>query len=321
MGDHDLTDKAGVPIDAVITWVDGNDQRHREKRQLYLRQEPAPEREDDIHERRWVASDEVRVCLKSIDRFAPWVRTIWIITDDQTPDLSWCKDTLAAKIRIVSHRAIYRGFEQYLPTFNSTAIETMMWRIEGLSRHFLHFNDDFFLMNPVQREDFFHQGRVVLRGVWKSFDSAGFERHLTKSSYRVAQRNAFSLLGFDHRCYFSPAHVVRAMDRDVMKRLVTADWFPLHEALAARFRTSRRVNITSLHAHYLLKQNDVIIRSACDTWHLKVEACRDGSPLLIALKLFLAKLTGVKLLCVNEAYTLEARSPRLWRLISRVAGG
>ena len=40
----------------------------------------------------------------------------------------------------------------------------MLWRIPGLSEQFVYFNDDFFLNRPLRPEDWFVDGKPVLRG-------------------------------------------------------------------------------------------------------------------------------------------------------------
>ena len=74
------------------------------------------------------------------------VRTIWLVTDDQVPAAIDRPKAEQENIRIVDHREIFRGYEQFLPTFNSYAIETMLWRIDGLADRFLYFNDDMMLV-------------------------------------------------------------------------------------------------------------------------------------------------------------------------------
>jgi len=88
------------------------------------------------------------------------------VTDDQQPVLAPMSAGEDAKIRIVDHRAIFAGYEDALPTFNSLSIETMLWRIPGLADHFLYFNDDVFLTAPVTPSDFFSADGPVLRGKW-----------------------------------------------------------------------------------------------------------------------------------------------------------
>lgn len=48
--------------------------------------------------------------------------------------------------------------EEYLPTFSSHPIELNLHRIKGLSEQFVYFNDDTFIINAMQPEDFFKKG-------------------------------------------------------------------------------------------------------------------------------------------------------------------
>src|SRR5688572_4079414 len=66
-------------------------------------------------------NDEIRYCLRSIHNYAPWVRTIWLVTDDQIPAAIDRQRAEQHNIRIVDHREIFRGYEQLLPTFNPLA--------------------------------------------------------------------------------------------------------------------------------------------------------------------------------------------------------
>ena len=54
--------------------------------------------------------------------------------------------------------------EEYLPTFNSAAIELNLHRIEGLSENFVFFNDDMYLIQDVKPDDFFLS--TDNRGYW-----------------------------------------------------------------------------------------------------------------------------------------------------------
>ena len=67
---------------------------------------------------RYVENDELRYSLRSVEKFAPWIRRVYIVTDDQTP--AWL-DTSNPRIRVVSHREIMPA--EILPVFNSCTIE------------------------------------------------------------------------------------------------------------------------------------------------------------------------------------------------------
>lgn len=91
----------------------------------------------------------------AVEKFAPWVNKIYLITDDQVP--SWLEKF--GKVVVIDH-ADYIP-QRYLPTFNSNAIELNLGRIKNLSDHFVLFNDDTFLNADVQPSDFFLHGRPV----------------------------------------------------------------------------------------------------------------------------------------------------------------
>lgn len=145
-------------IDAVITWVDGNDPAHREKRRKYA--SSGMLNADDIAgDTRFVEVGELKWCVASINRYAPWINKIYIVTDAQDP----CLDSFLQRnfpqgyipVEIIDHKTIFRGYEQYLPTFNACSIESMTWRIPGLSERYVQFNDDMMLCAPVSVIDFF----------------------------------------------------------------------------------------------------------------------------------------------------------------------
>ncbi len=152
-------------IDIVIPWVDGNDPNHKAKRLKYNTLKGETKREDVGGSCRFDSLGEIIYCLISINRFAPWVRKIFLVTDGQNPE---AEKILAERfpnghipMEIIDHRTIFRGYEEFLPTFNSRAIETMIWRIPDLSEHFILMNDDFILKSSVTPEDFFKGDKTV----------------------------------------------------------------------------------------------------------------------------------------------------------------
>ena len=121
-------------IDAVITWVDGGDPAHVARLQAYLA-ETGGARPAAADPTRFNDDGELEYCLASIRRFAPWIGRIFIVTDRQVPALlaRLAGSDFGANIRVVDHAEIFAGHERHLPTFNSRAIITALWRIEGLA--------------------------------------------------------------------------------------------------------------------------------------------------------------------------------------------
>lgn len=145
-------------IDAVITWVDGSDPVLSAKRRRYTMADELV-LEDVAGATRYADLGEIHWCVRSINKFAPWIHKIYIITDGQDP-----KVESRIPVEIVDHKIVFSGYEQYLPTFNSLSIESMMWRIPGLSERFIYFNDDIFLIRPCLEEDFFIGDKPVCYG-------------------------------------------------------------------------------------------------------------------------------------------------------------
>lgn len=91
----------------------------------------------------------------AVEKFAPWVNKVYLITDDQVP--SWLEKF--DKVVVLDHAEYIP--QRYLPTFNSNTIELNLGRIKDLADHFVLFNDDTFLNADVQPNDFFQHGRPV----------------------------------------------------------------------------------------------------------------------------------------------------------------
>lgn len=139
------------PIDVVYTWVDGSDSDWQAAKLRASGQSSNAEHTERAQdEARFADHDELRISLRSIEQFAPWVRNIWIVTAGQRP--FWLVDH--PRVRVVDHRDIWPD-DVGLPTFNSHAIEACLHRISGLAEHFLYFNDDMILGRPVAPELFF----------------------------------------------------------------------------------------------------------------------------------------------------------------------
>ena len=145
-------------VDLVYTWVDGSDPAWRAKHDRFAGIAPETHSGEDCRGR-YVSNDELKFSLRAAEKYAPWIRNIYIVTDNQVPD--WL-DTSNPRIHIVDHSEILPS--ESLPTFNSSVIEHSLYRIPGLAEHFLYANDDMFFNRPVEKSDFFTpDGRAIAR--------------------------------------------------------------------------------------------------------------------------------------------------------------
>ncbi|XP_037735416.1 N-acetylglucosamine-1-phosphotransferase subunits alpha/beta isoform X1 [Chelonia mydas] len=111
--------------------------------------------DEDISASRFEDNEELRYSLRSIERHAPWVRHIFIITNGQIP--SWL-NLDNPRITIVTHQDIFQNLS-HLPTFSSPAIESHIHRIAGLSQKFIYLNDDVMFGKDVWPDDFYSHSK------------------------------------------------------------------------------------------------------------------------------------------------------------------
>ncbi|WP_182057243.1 stealth conserved region 3 domain-containing protein [Pantoea sp. ME81] len=136
------------PIDIVFTWVDSEDPNFIE---VFNQHAPKDAQKSVLsNTARFKSLDELKYALRSIFEYASWVNKIYIVTNGQHPQ--WLNIN-HPRVRIVSHSEILK--EEYLPTFNSHVIESAIHHIEGLSEHYIYFNDDMMLLRNVKPEYFF----------------------------------------------------------------------------------------------------------------------------------------------------------------------
>jgi hypothetical protein len=309
-----------VDVDVVVAWVDGSDRRHRAKRQRYLAEpgrDAKPERAA-IDERRFSDNDEIRFCLRSIHNYAPWVRTIWLVTDNQVPAAIDRQRAELDNIRIVDHREIFRGYKRLLPTFNSLAIESMLWRIEGLADRFLYFNDDMMLVGPVEPTDFFSNERAVrLRGRWSNLK----EQLERGSSFHVSNKLlGAELLGYTPEHFLSSAHAIYPLLRPAMEELFE-EFKPAFLTNAAyRFRSRKQFWPISAHNHLLLKSDRARVVQPRDSAHFSVRYCLTASPDSLEARLEQLTEGTTRMACINYLEAVIAKVPDAMHYLSRATG-
>ncbi len=261
-----MENKKSPQIDAVIAWVDGSDPSLIKRQQKYLKFEP-DKNLAGAQKTRFNSLNEIKYCLISILKFAPYLRKIFIVTDQQDPNIYPLVQKYFPKrisdIHIVDHLEIFQGFESFLPTFNSICISNMLWKIKGLSDQFIYFNDDVFIVRPTKPSTFFKNSRPVLRGKWRLppyerilWDKSkyffeklfmGVEKEKTPS-FQINQWNAAKLLGFNFRFLMS-GHIPLALNKKKLEEFFTDNPEILKQNIVYRFRSYNQFNTVSLANH------------------------------------------------------------------------
>lgn len=296
---------SNAPIDAVITWVDGHDKAHQEKLAHYLAS-TGSKRPESAAPTRFNQCGEIDYCVQSLLRFAPWLRTIFIVTDNQTPPIIKTLEgtPLINKIKLIDHREIFSNFENVLPTFNSLTIESVLWRIKGLSNQFIYLNDDVALIRPVTPDDFFHDNKLVLRGKWKRVAEkkwlnrgrALLGRSIKTNEHRTLQENTAMLAGFKNRFFHLP-HAPLPINKQTFELFFQQHPEHLSQNIHYPVRNPKQFWPISLAQHLDIKQNQVIFDN-----HLKAISIHGASHTVnkITARLSAAEKPNVAFICMQS---------------------
>ncbi|MFF4566260.1 stealth conserved region 3 domain-containing protein [Streptomyces sp. NPDC001435] len=236
------------PIDAVYTWVDDTDPEWRERRDTARKAAGIADEEADSGDVRFRNRDELRYSLRSLAMYAPWIRNIYLVTGDQVPH--WL-DTSQPGITIVSHREIFTKAD-WLPTFNSHAIESQLHHISGLSEHFLYFNDDVFLGRPLTPQSFFTSNGHT-RLFWSPTAVPPVPLSHEDEGYFAAAKNNRALLQRDFQRTTTQGflHTPHPLRRSVLTEIEETYPSEIAATASSAFRARTDLSVpSSLHHHY-----------------------------------------------------------------------
>lgn len=138
-------------IDLVIPYVDSEDKDWQELFNKYNPIKDSNIESINAKNRFRGQGDFFKYWFRCVDRNMPWIHNIYLIVQSESQVPKWINRN---RVNIVYHKDIIP--EEYLPTFNSTCIEMFLWKIEGLSEHFIYSNDDFFAVGYLKPELFFN---------------------------------------------------------------------------------------------------------------------------------------------------------------------
>jgi hypothetical protein len=241
------------PVDAVYLWVDDSDPRWREKREAVRRSlgmEPSPAPTDDsVAAHRFRDRGELRASLRSLEMYAPWIRNVYLVTDEQRPD--WL-DVDHGRVKVVDHREIFAD-PSVLPSYNSHAISSQIHRIPGLADHYLLMNDDVMFNQPVTPYSFFTSlGQLRVNFSRSRRPDVPREQ---QTSLELARSNSAALLERDHgrRASSLFGHVPVPQRKDVALELEERYAQEIRRTVESPFRASTDVVINSwLHLYTAL---------------------------------------------------------------------
>ena len=285
-------------IDLIYLWVDGDDPKWLAKKRAYTGS--VDDGTEANNKGRYANNDELRYSLRSAAQHVPWIRRIFIVTDNQTP--GWL-DTSHPKIQRIDHTEILPP--ESLPCFNSSVIEYFLHKIPDLSEHFLFANDDMFFNADLQ-PDFFYKpdGCPIVRLKRKQLSKW---RHRIKSlagkqlgQYARMVLDSALLIERKFGKYYPgvPHHNVDAYRKSDYRRAVEEVFSTqIQQSQTHRIRTTGDIH-RSAFAYYVL---------AIGRGHLKYVGRKESGRILVHKHDFSRYLNRYrsKLFCLNDSQRVK----------------
>lgn len=145
-----LGSKIDFDVDVVFTWVDAS------KMTKSLDTKDDRERFNNVN----APDAELSLAVRLVRKNMPWIRTIHIVAAQGDVPSESVLDV--PNVRLVTHAEIFERPNDDLPTHNSHAIEANLWRIPGLAERFVYFNDDSYVVRPIEPSMLFRSDGVPI---------------------------------------------------------------------------------------------------------------------------------------------------------------
>ncbi len=197
-------------VDIVLMWVDGNDLKWQDEFSKYSKDD---ENKKHTLYRDW---DNLHFLFRAFEEFVPWVKKIHFITYGHLP--VWLNAN-HPKLNIINHKDYIDS--RYLPTFNSHVLETNIYRIKDLSEQFILFNDDTFIVSPIEKNRFFKDGLPCDSLVSNAISSSSGVGHFVLNNLEIINRH-FSKKDSLKRNYKKWFHI--NYRKDILRNLCLLPW-------------------------------------------------------------------------------------------------
>lgn len=213
-------------MDVVYTFVASNDEKWQKKYEKYKGNSFISEGNN-----RYNYCGEIIASLLFLQKNVINVRKIFIVSDDQKLDIKFLSKKIQNKIRFIDHKQIIPN--KYLPTFNSTVIETFLWKIPHLSQYFIYLNDDVFINKKVNLQKL--RGKIYCNLYNLSFNN------VKKSSYPLVNAKKLFLKYYPNKnFYVNRKHVLFILNRNICRFVFNKMKNELSKICKYKFRKNER---------------------------------------------------------------------------------
>jgi len=183
-------------------------------------------------------NNALRYLLRSVDKHLSFINQVFLLVQNRSevPDYVNCD-----MVRIVTHNEFIP--KKYLPTFNSTTIETFLAEIPDLSERFIYMNDDIFILNKLSINDFFIEDMAVTyfhKLMFEGTRPTFFESIVINDNELVLQQSRRQI--WENGYAIRPNHTLRPYFKTLYKECYKKYWDKVESCLS-RFRTPLNYNL------------------------------------------------------------------------------
>lgn len=282
-------------IDAVILWVNDNDNAWKISKTVEQELCKYPLDNESVADHRFKSHEDLLFCVSSIISNTSFIRKIFIVTCGQIPPF-WTfhpntKKALGGKLELVFHNQIMPA--EHLPTFNSAAIEMNIHKIPNLANIFLYFNDDMFVFSPMNRHALISASKIKYyagpRSPGPLTNNFEWQKYCNEKAIKK---------GFNYRVRDTPIHQALLLRRDVFHQVWTRCKEACLETSSSKFRTNVTSNIRNLNIYVFYHAAKVLGYAITPKTMIRhAFASRDT---LDRNKRDLIRMIRPQLLCIND---------------------
>ena len=189
-------------MDVVITYVNGLDPVWQKDYQKYT--------DVPVMEKRFRDWGTLKYLLRGVESHMPFIENVHLVVSHESQVPDWVD---RKNLHVVLHSEFIPA--EFLPTFNCNTLEMHLHRIPGLSEEYLYFNDDMFPVRDCRPEDFFREGKPVIRFT-SHFLASGMYKKICRNSDLLASQLAGRKPSM---CFVRPQHICSPMLKSVCEEV------------------------------------------------------------------------------------------------------
>ena len=276
-------------MDAVITYVDGNDPVWKQDYEKYTN---VP-----VMQKRFRDWGTLKYLLRGIESCMPFIKNVFLVVSHESQVPEWAD---RENLKVVLHSDIIP--EEYLPVFNSTAIEMYLHRIEGLDERYVYFNDDMFPVRMCQETELFRDGKAVI-GMARHLLASGMYKKQCRNSDRLARKAAGkpSVMSF-----VRPQHICSPMLKSECESVYDVAENEIRASIS-RIREERNLN-QYLFLDYMYHRGKLISEKISNKHFSTAVASAE------TLKSFILEPTRT-FCCINDVHLKESKFQELQKTV------